>query len=58
MKYQEKTCPLCGENNNCQHGKGDCWCTNIKIPNHILDMVPKDKKDKACICKTCIDKYS
>ncbi|MBC8588001.1 cysteine-rich CWC family protein [Paratissierella segnis] len=56
-KEQEKICPLCGENNNCQHGK-ECWCTTIKIPKHVLDLIPEDKKGKACICKSCIEKYS
>lgn len=50
-------CPLCGQNNNCQHGQVDCWCTKIKIPKDILDMVPEEKKGKACICKNCIEKY-
>ena len=56
-KEQEKICPLCGENNNCQHGK-ECWCTTIKVPKYVLDLVPEDKKGKACICKNCIEKYS
>ncbi len=58
IKEDEKICPLCGEHNNCQHGEGACWCENIKVPKHVLDLVPEDKKRKACICKSCIDKYS
>lgn len=56
-KEQEKICPLCGQNNNCQHGEVDCWCTKIKISKYILDMVPDGQKGKACICKNCIEKY-
>ena len=58
MKEIEKICPICGKDNNCQHGKADCWCNTVKIPKSILEMIPNDKKDKACICKSCIDKYS
>lgn len=54
----ERICPLCGEDNNCQHGEGSCWCKDYKIPQHILDMVPDDKKRKVCVCKSCIEKYS
>jgi hypothetical protein len=54
---QEEICPLCGQNNNCQHGK-ECWCITIKVPKYVLDLVPEDKKGKACICKNCIEKYS
>lgn len=54
----EKICPLCGQNNNCQHGQGWCWCDSVKIPKYILDMIPDDKKGKACICKSCLEKYT
>lgn len=57
IKEIERTCPLCGEDNNCQHGKAECWCHDVEIPSSILEMVPDDKKNKACICKSCIDKY-
>lgn len=50
-------CPLCGENNNCQHGKESCWCTDVKIPKSLFDMIPEEKRGKVCICKTCIDKF-
>nr|WP_276536672.1 cysteine-rich CWC family protein [Tissierella carlieri] len=56
-KYLEQvTCPICGKNNNCRHSK-ECWCHNVIIPKGILDIIPEDKKGKACICKSCIDKY-
>ncbi|SHE98380.1 Cysteine-rich CWC [Tissierella praeacuta DSM 18095] len=57
MKEIEKTCPLCGKDNNCQHGEEECWCHTVKIPAAILDMIPKEKKGKACVCKECINKY-
>ena len=57
IKEEEKTCPLCGSYNNCQHGQGDCWCKTAVFPEGILDLVPEDKKGKACICKSCLEKY-
>lgn len=54
---EERICPICGQDNNCQHGKDDCWCSSVVISKHILDMVPEDKKGKACICKSCVEKY-
>jgi len=54
----EKICPICGNTNNCRHGEGNCWCQNVVVPKKVLDMVPDDKKGKACICKSCIEKYS
>lgn len=57
-KESHKICPLCGKDNNCQHGQGGCWCDTVVIPRYILDMVPDDKKGKVCICKSCIEKYT
>lgn len=54
----EKTCPLCGQDNNCKHSHTDCWCSSVVFPEHILDMIPNEKKGKSCICKDCFEKYS
>ncbi len=29
----------------------------MEIPKGLLDLVPEEKKGKACICKSCIEKY-
>ncbi|WP_077367102.1 cysteine-rich CWC family protein [Anaerosalibacter sp. Marseille-P3206] len=58
LKETEKICPICGKGNNCQHGSKDCWCKHIEIPKYVLEMVPEDKRGKACICKSCIEKYT
>lgn len=55
VKGLERICPLCGKDNNCQHGQGTCWCDTFKIPKHVMDLIPEDKKGKACICKSCIE---
>jgi len=54
----EKICPICGKPNNCKYDEGNCWCKDVVVPKKVLDMVPDDKKGKACICKSCIEKYS
>lgn len=57
IKELHRICPLCGQDNNCQHDHIKCWCTTAKFPKHVLEMVPDDKKGKACICKSCLEKF-
>lgn len=45
-KESYKACPICGEDNNCQHGQGSCWCETVVFPKHLLDMIPDEKKEK------------
>lgn len=54
---EEKICPLCGQDNECKHSN-ECWCFNIKVPQELLYRIPIEKRGKACICKSCIDKYN
>lgn len=57
QKNVEKICPLCGEDNNCKSRSGDCWCNTVIIPDYVLEMLPEDKRGKACICESCVEKY-
>lgn len=57
IKPEERICPLCGEDNNCKHNK-DCWCVGVVVPKYIIEMIPEYKRGKACICKSCVDKYT
>lgn len=57
VKGLERICPLCGQDNNCQHGQGDCWCSTVEFPKDILELIPDDKKGKTCICKSCLEKH-
>ncbi|MFT4146249.1 MAG: cysteine-rich CWC family protein [Mobilitalea sp.] len=51
-------CPLCGKPNNCQHTIGmGCWCEKEYFPEELLNLIPEEKKMKACICKNCLVKY-
>lgn len=54
---EERTCPLCDGDNNCQHN-ADCWCVNVQVPNYIIEMISEEKRGKACICKSCVEKYT
>lgn len=53
-------CPLCGGPNDCAPaGCGrfdvDCWCSQARIPAALLDRVPAEQRDLACICRRCVD---
>jgi len=50
-----RRCPLCGEPNVCGMAEGatTCWCTETKIPKEVLDRVPADAVDRACVCQAC-----
>ncbi|WP_245888297.1 cysteine-rich CWC family protein [Laceyella sediminis] len=54
-------CPLCGKHNQCgnlsEQRIGDCWCRIEAFPAGLLEQVPSAYKNKACICKSCLDRY-
>lgn len=55
-----KTCPICGEDNDCGLLKDPtqaCWCTQKTFPNELLQKVPENMKNKACICQRCVEKF-
>jgi hypothetical protein len=52
-------CPLCGQPNDCQlctmdAYKGPCWCAKMTIPSELIEQVPVELKNKACICRECV----
>jgi len=53
-------CPLCGEPNACArvlcHNQCECWCARQSFPRELLDRVPAEAKDRACICAACLRK--
>jgi prepilin-type N-terminal cleavage/methylation domain-containing protein/prepilin-type processing-associated H-X9-DG protein len=55
-------CPLCGGVNDCQLSlpvaRGRCWCARVEIPAGLLARVPEDLRNRACICRACIERYS
>ena len=57
-KEDETICPICGKDNNCMaHSDEPCWCLNVEIPQELLDIIPNEKKKKACICLKCIQDF-
>ena len=55
-------CPLCGGANECQlcspaAHKGPCWCAQEDMPAEMLAQVPENLRNRACICKNCIQKF-
>ena len=39
------------------NAKEACWCFVLDIPQSMLDLLPSNKKDAACICQSCIALY-
>ena len=57
----KEICPICKKENNCfsLNGKDPklCWCMTISVPEELLDRIPSKQRGKACICKSCIEKF-
>ena len=58
-------CPLCGQANGClnlgvQDVNRTCWCNDpaIKFPQALLASIPAQLRGKACICKSCVLRFS
>jgi prepilin-type N-terminal cleavage/methylation domain-containing protein/prepilin-type processing-associated H-X9-DG protein len=55
-------CPLCGTTNECRLAapgvaKGACWCEREDIPGELLQHVPEHLRNRACICRNCVQKF-
>jgi hypothetical protein len=55
----EASCPLCGKPNACARrcaGDADapCWCESVVIPAEVLERVPDDQRNLACLCADCV----
>lgn len=48
-------CPLCGDDNACgaAQGAGTCWCFSLRIPEDVLERVPPEARNLACVCERC-----
>jgi len=53
-------CPICHKDNRCGNlsdcgSSTNCWCRSpeIKFSDKLLNQIPNDEKNKACICKAC-----
>ena len=60
--FNPAACPLCGGANECQlcspaAYKGRCWCADEEISSELLARVPEHFRNRACICKPCVEKF-
>jgi hypothetical protein len=60
--FNPAQCPLCGGPNQCLLGspvafKGQCWCAQVEIPDELLARVPENFRNRACVCRACVDKF-
>ena len=62
MAFDTACCPLCGQPNRCVMAAGQdkepCWCSEAEFPQALLDQVPAEAREKACICKACVDAFN
>jgi prepilin-type N-terminal cleavage/methylation domain-containing protein/prepilin-type processing-associated H-X9-DG protein len=60
--HNPNQCPLCGGANECQlcspaAYKGSCWCARVEMPDALLARVPENFRNRACICRDCVEKF-
>ena len=60
--FNPSACPLCRAANECQlcspaAHKGLCWCVKVEIPDALLARVPENFRNRACICKNCVENF-
>ena len=60
--FDPAKCPLCGGLNRCLLAssvayKGPCWCAQEEIPEELLARVPETLRNRACVCRGCVEKY-
>lgn len=59
MTNDEKSCPLCQQQNLCGVNSNEpCWCTTASIDKRLLAKVPKTHIKKSCICAQCIEAFN
>jgi hypothetical protein len=34
-------------------GASTCWCFHAEIPAEVLERVPAEARDRACVCQGC-----
>jgi hypothetical protein len=61
---EPNVCPLCGQPNQCameiERATGipqeSCWCTHVTFPPTLLNQIPDEARNKACVCAACAKK--
>ena len=54
------TCALCGSANDCGLARGEttCWCFEVVVPPSLLAQIPEALRDRACVCRACVERAS
>ncbi|WP_283148050.1 cysteine-rich CWC family protein [Silvimonas soli] len=53
-------CPICGALNGCamvQSGPdaaASCWCMSVTVDATVLNQLPPEQLDRACLCPRCL----
>ncbi|MGQ0833501.1 MAG: cysteine-rich CWC family protein, partial [Gammaproteobacteria bacterium] len=34
-------------------GKGTCWCFSHRIPQEVIEKIPVEARELACVCNSC-----
>ena len=60
MTSDPQHCPLCGQANQCGAsqavGTGQpCWCFSAPIEPSLLQRIPAEQRNQACVCRTCAE---
>ena len=60
--FNPAACPLCGSPNDCQLCQpvgqpAPCWCFQATLPAELLARVPENFRNRACICRACVEKF-
>ncbi|MFK8332499.1 cysteine-rich CWC family protein [Pseudomonas sp. BJa5] len=55
-----RRCPACGASNHCsladpRTAAQACWCYGVSIDPKVLDALPAELRDKACLCPRCAE---
>lgn len=51
-------CPACGARNDCSLADSRtadqaCWCYSVNIDPAVLEALPPELRDRACLCPRC-----
>jgi Cysteine-rich CWC len=51
-------CPACGARNSCtladpRTATQPCWCFSVSIDPAVLQALPPEVRDQACLCPRC-----
>lgn len=51
-------CPACGASNDCTlaypaTAQQPCWCFSVSIDPAILEALPAELRNQACLCPRC-----